>query len=306
MNNFDDSTGDDSTRDNNTGKNYIGRFAPSPTGPLHMGSLVSALGSWADAKQHNGTWLVRIEDIDPQRESPEASQSIIESLQAHHLHADGDISFQNLHSQRYDDALNQLRQQKKLYACTCTRKSLRALNQSNYPGTCKTLHHKEDNRALRVVIENENIEFDDLVHGPMTENVSHSVGDFIVRRRGPFYAYQLAVVTDDAAQGITHVVRGSDLLDNTARQIALQRLLGYDPPQYLHLPLVTQDDGRKLSKQTGAAGLDNTIASDNLRAAWQHLGQIPAPKSLSSCEAILDHCKARWDRSLIPVAGKAA
>ena len=289
----------------NIGKPYIGRFAPSPTGPLHLGSLVSALGSWADAKHHNGIWLVRIEDIDPERETSEASQSIIESLQAHHLLADGDISFQHHHSQRFDDALNHLRQKHKLYACTCTRKSLRALNQSNYPGTCRALKHTEDNRALRVVIDDKNIVFKDLVHGCITENVSQTVGDFIVRRRGPFYAYQLAVVTDDAAQGITHVVRGSDLLDNTARQIALQQLLGYASPQYLHLPLATHKDGRKLSKQTGAAGLDNKSALSNLRAAWRHLGQTPAPASLSSCAEFLEHCRASWDRALIPVAGKS-
>ena len=286
----------------NTVENYIGRFAPSPTGPLHSGSLVSALGSWADAKHHNGTWLVRIEDIDPQRETPEASQAIIESLQAHHLHADGEISFQHNHSQRYDDALAKLRQQKKLYACTCTRKSLRALNRSNYPGLCRDLQHAENDRALRVVIDDENISFKDPVHGCITENVSHSVGDFIVRRRGPFYAYQLAVVADDAAQGVTHVVRGSDLLDNTARQIALQHLLGYTSPQYLHLPLATHEDGRKLSKQTGAAGLNNADALSNLRAAWRHLGQTPAQRTLNSCEEFLEHCRATWDRSLIPVA----
>lgn len=293
-----------STNSDSTGESYIGRFAPSPTGPLHLGSLISALGSWADAKHHNGKWLLRIEDIDPQRETPDASQSIVESLQAHHLHADSDISYQHNHSSRYDDALNDLRRKQKLYACTCTRKSLRALNQSNYPGTCRALSHAEHDRALRVVIADENIEFEDLVYGNMAENVSHSVGDFIVRRRGPFYAYQLAVVTDDAAQGITHVVRGADLLDNTARQIALQRLLGHTTPQYLHLPLATHKDGRKLSKQTGAAGLDSTNALDNLRAAWRHLGQTPPHTTLNSCEEFLEHCSASWDRTLIPVVGK--
>ena len=292
------------TNDDNNGESYIGRFAPSPTGPLHLGSLVSALGSWADAKHHKGIWLVRIEDIDPQRETPEACRSIIESLQSHHLFADGDISFQHNHSSRYDEALNHLRLQNKLYACTCTRKSLRALNQSNYPGTCRALKYPEDDRALRVVTDDQDIVFEDLVHGSIAENLSTSVGDFIVRRRGPFYAYQLAVVADDAAQGITHVVRGSDLLDNTARQIALQRLLGYASPQYLHLPLATHDDGRKLSKQTGAAGLDNSNALDNLRAAWRHLGQTPPQRALNTCEEFLEHCRASWSRALIPVAGK--
>lgn len=282
-------------------KRYVGRFAPSPTGPLHLGSLVSALGSWADAKHHNGQWLVRIEDIDPQRESKEAATQILDSLEAHALKADDGISYQHLHSQRYDQALQMLREKQKLYACTCTRKSLRALNQSNYPGTCRLLKLAEDDRALRVAIDDEVVEFEDLLHGQNSENVSQTTGDFIVRRRGPFYAYQLAVVVDDAEQGITHVVRGSDLLDNTARQIALQRLLKYPTPQYLHLPLALHTDGRKLSKQTGAPALDNTTPVRNLKAAWQLLGQHPAPASIKSCDGFLEHCKACWNRTLIPI-----
>lgn len=284
---------------NNTG--YVGRFAPSPTGPLHLGSLISALGSWADAKHHNGQWLVRIEDIDPPRETPQAAVQIIESLNAHQLYADKDVSYQHMHSQRYDNALENLRQQKKLYACTCTRKSLRALNQTNYPGTCRSLNHAEEDFALRVMVEDKNTVFEDLLQGSLSENVSSTIGDFIVRRRGPFYAYQLAVVVDDAAQGVTHVVRGSDLLDNTARQIALQQHLDYTRPQYLHLPLARQKDGRKLSKQTGAEPLDNTSPLRNLRAAWSHLGQTPAPESINTCEHFLAHCRTHWNRASIPL-----
>ncbi len=280
---------------------YIGRFAPSPTGPLHTGSLVSALGSWADARHHNGKWLVRIEDIDPQRESPEATTQIIESLLAHGLHADENITYQHDNSQYYDEALDLLRQQQKLYACTCTRKSLRALDQTNYPGTCRNQQHAEADLALRVLIEDATIAFKDLVLGQVTENVCQSVGDFIVRRRGPLYAYQLAVVVDDARQNITHVVRGSDLLDNTARQIALQRLLHCPQPDYLHLPLAVDDDGRKLSKQTGAQALDNSNALNNLREAWSLLGQKTPPESLVTCQQFLEHCKSHWCRDLIPL-----
>ncbi len=280
---------------------YIGRFAPSPTGPLHTGSLVSALGSWADARHHNGKWLVRIEDIDPQRESPEATTQIVESLFAHGLHADENITYQHDNSQYYNEALDILRQQQKLYACTCTRKSLRALDQTNYPGTCRNQQHAEADLALRVLIEDATIAFKDLVLGQVTENVCQSVGDFIVRRRGPLYAYQLAVVVDDARQNITHVVRGSDLLDNTARQIALQRLLHCPQPEYLHLPLAVDDDGRKLSKQTGAQALDNSNALNNLREAWSLLGQKTPPESLVTCQQFLEHCKSHWCRDLVPL-----
>ncbi len=281
----------------------MGRFAPSPTGPLHLGSLVSALGSWADAKHHNGKWIVRIEDIDPARESPAATRQILDSLSAHHLHADNAVSYQHSHSLHYDLALNTLREQGRLFACTCTRKHLRALGGSSYPGTCREQQHPEEDKALRVRIDEETIQFTDLVCGVSCEDVSRSVGDFIVRRRGPLYAYQLAVVVDDARQQVTHVVRGADLLDNTARQIALQRLLHYPTPAYLHLPLVKDAEGRKLSKQTGAEPLDNTSALSNLRAAWGLLGQSCPPKSLNpSCEAFLTHCRVHWSRARIPTS----
>ncbi len=279
---------------------YRGRFAPSPTGPLHIGSLVSALGSWADAKYHHGGWTVRIENIDPERESSESIIQILDSLKAHGLQWDDDVSYQHLHSERYDNALDNLRQQNRLFACTCTRKKLRALDISNYPGTCRSLNHPEEDKALRVKIDSETIEFDDLVCGRQSEDVSQTVGDFIVRRRGPLYAYQLAVVVDDAAQNITHVVRGADLLDNTARQIALQRLLNYPTPAYLHLPLAKHADGRKLSKQTGAAPLDDSQALQNLQTAWNLLGQTAPKGAMSSCAAFLTHCAAHWDRQRIP------
>ncbi len=279
---------------------YTGRFAPSPTGPLHLGSLVSALGSWADAKHHNGKWIVRVEDIDPARESPEATQQILASLKAHHLHWDDDVTYQHSHSDRYDRALDSLRHQNRLYACTCTRKNLRTLERSDYPGICRSLQHEELDRALRLLVDPETIEFSDLVCGAFSENVAETVGDFIIRRRGPLYAYQLAVVVDDAKQSISHVVRGADLLDNTARQIVLQRQLGLPTPVYLHLPLTLDAQGRKLSKQTGAKALDNHRTADNLRLAWTLLGQTPPPKSANTCETILDHCQNAWNRKTIP------
>jgi len=284
-------------------KTYKGRFAPSPTGPLHLGSLVSALGSWADARHHNGLWIVRVEDIDPQRESPQATELILKSLQAHHLNFDDDITYQHQHSKRYDEALDVLRRQKRLYACTCTRKNLRLLDRSDYPGICRQANHAEENRALRVQLDSEVTCFNDQVYGQICENVTEVTGDFIVRRRGPLYAYQLAVVADDAAQQITHVVRGADLLDNTPRQIALQKLLAYPTPEYLHLPLAVASDGRKLSKQTGAMALDDQKPLQNLKNAWHLLGQTEAPSSANCCVSFLKHCAANWDRNLIPRSG---
>ena len=280
--------------------NYKGRFAPSPTGPLHLGSLVSALGSWTDARHHKGLWTVRVEDIDPQRESPQATEQILSSLQAHHLYFDEEVTYQHQHSQRYDEALDVLRHKNRLYACTCTRKNLRALERSDYPGICRQSNHAEENRALRVQVENEVTCFNDQVYGQICENVAEVTGDFIVRRRGPLYAYQLAVVADDAAQQITHVVRGADLLDNTPRQISLQQMLSYPTPEYLHLPLALAPDGRKLSKQTGAKALDDAQPLQNLKDAWKLLGQPDAPPSSDCCVSFLKHCTKNWDRKLIP------
>jgi glutamyl-Q tRNA(Asp) synthetase len=281
---------------------YIGRFAPSPTGPLHLGSLVTALASWADARHHRGDWLLRIEDIDPPREVDGATPAIIEALQHHGLNWDGDITYQHAQSHRYDAALATLREAKRLYACQCTRKQLRAQAQatgsSAYPGHCAGLNLVETNRPLRLRVRDELVEYHDLHAGTQQENVAESVGDFIIRRKDNLYAYQLAVVTDDAHQHITHIVRGSDLLDNTARQIALQRALKYRRPTYLHLPLVLTDDGAKLSKQTGAPALENNCALDNLRAAWRYLGQ----KTLTArtVSEFLSAAVAAWNRAQIP------
>ena len=243
---------------------------------------------------------MRVEDIDPQRESPQATELILKSLQAHHLYFDDDITYQHQHSKRFDEALDVLRRQKRLYACTCTRKNLRLLDRSDYPGICRQSNHAEENRALRVQLDSEVTCFTDQVYGQICENVTEVTGDFIVRRRGPLYAYQLAVVADDAAQQITHVVRGADLLDNTPRQIALQKLLAYPTPEYLHLPLAVTADGRKLSKQTGAAALDDDKPLQNLKHAWQLLGQTEAPSSANCCVSFLKHCAAKWNRNLIP------
>ncbi len=281
---------------------YIGRFAPSPSGSLHAGSLVSALGSWADARHHNGLWLLRIEDIDPPREVAGASQEIIRSLEAHGLHWDGDITFQSTRSAHYEQALQALQDKQALYACQCTRKHLRSLSTPDsmaYPGFCRHLNLQEKNNALRAAVTNTNVQFTDHCAGPQQENVANTTGDFIVRRRGPYYAYQLAVVVDDARQGVTHVVRGADLLDNTARQITLQQLLDYPPTEYLHLPVLNNSNGRKLSKQTGAQPLDTNQALENLTIAWRFLGQQPITVD-QSIKKFLAQAAAKWNRDRIP------
>lgn len=268
-----------------------------------MGSLVTALASWIDARHHRGEWLLRIEDIDPPREVAGATEAIINSLKAHGLHWDGDLSCQSRHSVEYEAALSHLRGNNRLYACQCTRKQLRQeaarTGNSAYPGHCSELDLDETERPLRLRVKDEVIAFEDLHAGAQSENVSDTVGDFIVRRKDNLYAYQLAVVVDDARQNISHVVRGADLLDNSARQIALQEALSCDRPAYLHLPLVLNDKGSKLSKQTGADALDSSNALNNLQQAWRYLGQ-PALATRTRVSDFLAEATASWTRSRIP------
>ena len=283
---------------------YTGRFAPSPTGPLHLGSLVAALASWVDARANGGKWLLRIEDIDPPRAQPGATAKIIQCLRMHGLTWDGPVTCQSDRSGHYEAALDNLRQQNRLYACTCTRKHLRAIASQTgsraYPGFCRGKQIPEDSHALRFVAPVDEITvFTDAVYGAMSEAVADTTGDFIVRRRGPLYAYQLAVVVDDAEQGITHIVRGADLLDNTARQIVLQQALGYPRPEYLHLPLMISGT-QKLSKQSGAEALNNETPVANLVTAWTALGQVtPSSENCSNVDDFLAFAVSNWKRDCI-------
>ena len=284
---------------------YIGRFAPSPTGPLHAGSLVAALGSWLDAKAHNGQWLVRIEDVDTPRCIPGMDQALLLQLAACGLDSDAPPLYQSARSAAYAQALDALVDAGKAYPCACTRKdiedALAAQGRAKprhgelvYPGTCRHGLRGHPTRAWRFqigfseqksqevpvewssnaiqTIANQVLHWSDRQLGPQQQDVESEVGDFILKRADGLWAYQLAVVVDDAAQGITHVVRGQDLADNTARQILLQRALGLPTPQYLHLPLVLATDGNKLSKQNGARALDLADPLAALRAAASHLG----------------------------------
>ena len=247
---------------------YIGRFAPSPTGPLHLGSLVAALASYLDAKVHHGRWLVRIEDLDGERNVAGAGRAMLASLQRCGMRWDGDVTWQSARTALYEAALARLAPA--LYPCACSRKEildsrLRLAGTAStalvYPGTCRNgVADGRAARALRVRVPADRhhiVGFHDRWHGDVRQNLTFDVGDFIVRRADGFWAYQLAVIVDDAAQGITHVVRGADLLDSTPRQIYLQELLDLPQPTYLHVPVVNNESGEKLSKQTGALAFDH-------------------------------------------------
>ena len=269
----------ESTRSNNT--HYRGRFAPSPTGPLHFGSLVAAVGSYADAKSHGGKWLVRIEDVDLQRRVPGAAKQILDTLEKLGMEWDEEIIYQSHRSEAYRDALHVLNKQGLLYPCTCSRKeiadsSITGLYGFIYPGTCLNNPVSPQNaHALRIQTHDDVIQFTDGLKGLYMQKLRSEVGDFVLRRADGIYAYQLAVVVDDAAQNITHVVRGADLIDSTPRQIFLQRLLCYPVPQYMHLPVVTNAAGEKLSKQTNAAPVNTAEALKELVDALHFLGQQP-------------------------------
>jgi glutamyl-Q tRNA(Asp) synthetase len=261
---------------------YVGRFAPSPTGPLHAGSLVAALASWLDARAHGGVWLVRIEDVDTPRCLPGADELILRQLVQLGLQPDEPPWRQSQRGDHYAASLATLVRAGLAYPCGCTRKDIddfwlaRGVAHAPeaervYPGTCRTGLHGKPARAMRFRAEAA-VRWHDRRLGPQTQDVAAAVGDFVLRRADGLWAYQLAVVVDDAAQGITHVVRGEDLADNTARQILLQRALQLPTPAYLHTPLVLAADGRKLSKQNGAEPLDIAKPLAALRAAGAVLG----------------------------------
>ena len=285
---------------------YCGRFAPSPTGPLHFGSLVAALGSYLDARAAGGLWLVRMEDLDPPREVPGAADAILRSLAALGLHWDGEVMYQSRRSAAYDEALTRLLAGGRAYPCACSRKEIETAladtDASVYPGTCRNgLADGRTARSVRARVDSMEITFDDAIQGRFAQQLDREVGDFVIRRADGFTAYQLAVAVDDAEQGITHVVRGSDLLDSTPRQILLQQQLGYPVPDYAHLPLAIDAGGAKLSKQTRAPAIDTTQPSRALWAALRFLGQAPAVELADATpDDLLNWAIHYWERSSIP------
>ena len=272
---------------------YIGRFAPSPTGPLHAGSLVAALASWLDARAQGGRWLVRIEDVDGPRCPPGIDTLILDQLATCGLLPDAPPVWQSQRSALYAQTLADLQQTGWAFACACSRKEIEAISGGGliYPGRCRDGLHGRPMRAWRLRSDGPRIEWRDRRLGAQSQQLDTEVGDFVLKRADGLWAYQLAVVVDDAAQGITDVVRGADLVDNTPRQIRLQQLLKLPTPRYLHTPLVLSADGAKLSKQNGAQAIDLADPAAALRAAALHLGITANGRSVAE---VLSETVATW------------
>lgn len=290
-----------------TSANYRGRFAPSPSGPLHFGSLVTAVGSYLDARAHGGEWLLRIDDLDPPRVVPGAADAILRALDAHGFEWDGPVHYQGQRNDAYVAAFEALQRMGAVYACGCTRREIAdsivgSPGGAVYPGTCRGgLAPGKEARAFRVNTERARVEFRDRLQGPIAQDLESEAGDYVVFRADGLFAYQLAVVVDDAEQGITDIVRGSDLLDSTSRQIHLQKLLGLPMPNYLHLPVVVNELGEKLSKQTLAPALDTEHPRPALLGALDFLGQQP-PRGLSDAGVaeIWAWAVANWREGSLP------
>ena len=277
---------------------YVGRFAPSPTGPLHFGSLVAAVASYLQARVNHGRWLLRIEDIDPPREQAGATEQIIEALGRYGFEWDGDTLFQSSSREAHQEALQYLLEHHFAYRCRCSRRDLANVARGPlgtiYPGTCRA-GCEPGEAAIRVRTTDSQITFEDELQGPIVSSLESESGDFVVRRRDGLIAYQLAVVVDDEIQGITEVVRGIDLLDSTPRQIWLQQLLGYRTLNYMHIPVITHSDGDKLSKLTGAAAIPLDAIEKTLVAALVALQQEPPPNlAQNTVEKIWNWAENNW------------
>lgn len=287
---------------------YIGRFAPSPTGLLHIGSLLTALASYADARANRGKWLVRMEDLDPPREMPGAAAHILHTLEAFGFEWDGEVVWQSRRHSLYRDALGRLKEKGLLYPCYCSRKDWQAAAAQGadgfvYNGRCRRPEdrpHTDKPPAWRIRVNDETIGFDDGIVGHYAQNLARDIGDFVLLRADGFWAYQLAVVADDADQGITHIVRGQDLLVSTPRQIYLQRCLGFATPHYAHLPLLVNKHGQKWSKQTLAPALDENNKEQLLRQVLEYLNLPPAPE-VSRPQALLSWAIEHWQPHKIPI-----
>ena len=287
---------------------YIGRFAPSPTGLLHIGSLLTALASYADARANRGKWLVRMEDLDPPREMPGAAAHILNTLEAFGFEWDGEVVWQSHRHSLYRDALGRLKEKGLLYPCYCSRKDWQAAAAQGadgfvYNGRCRRPEdrpHTDKPPAWRIRVNDETIGFDDGIIGHYAQNLTRDIGDFVLLRADGFWAYQLAVVADDDDQGITHIVRGQDLLVSTPRQIYLQRCLGFATPHYAHLPLLVNKHGQKWSKQTLAPALDENHKEQLLRQVLQYLNLPPAPE-VSRPQALLSWAIEHWQPHKIPI-----
>lgn len=286
---------------------YIGRFAPSPTGPLHLGSLLAALGSFLQARHRQGKWLVRIEDLDPPREVPGASTDILKTLEYFHLFWDDDIVYQSHRSERYDEIINELLKNDLIFPCTCSRKTIQATAQIGplgmiYPGTCRPnrLPLKQQH-SLRLLLPDQDINFKDTIQPALSLNLMRDIGDVVLLRADGFYAYHLAVVVDDEDQHVSEIVRGTDLLYSTPVHQYLQQCLNYNTPNYIHLPVIENARGEKLSKQTGASKVSFHNPEKTLLQLLNMLGQNPAEELQDgSLDEILTWAINHWDINKVP------
>ncbi|WP_374324882.1 tRNA glutamyl-Q(34) synthetase GluQRS [Azonexus sp.] len=288
---------------------YRGRFAPSPTGPLHFGSLIAALASCLEARCRGGEWLLRIEDVDTPRNVPGAAEAILRTLEAFGFAWDGPLRYQSHRAAAYEAALDVLRGQGLLYPCSCSRSEIAAAASRTavdggavYPGTCRAgLRPGAEARAWRLRVDDAVVAFEDRLQGRIAQHLADEVGDFVLRRADGIHAYQLAVVVDDASQGITDIVRGADLLASTPRQLWLQRCLGYPRPAYAHLPVATNAAGEKWSKQTLAPALAAGKAASELVRALHFLGQAaPAELAAATVAEVWAWALANWSFAAIP------
>ncbi len=282
-----------------------GRFAPSPTGPLHYGSLLAAVASYLNIRAQNGTWLVRIDDLDPPREMAGAASDILHTLESFGLHWDRDIVYQSRRLRAYDEALKMLQKKELIYPCSCSRKDIVKRGESVYAGHCRNGHNTaQKHYAIRIKVPQQTLSWSDMIQGPQSASLFQDYGDFIVRRADGLHAYHLAVVLDDANQGITESIRGADLLPSTSAQMYLQQVLDIKPPQYAHIPVAVNSFGEKLSKQSGAAPVSMRDPARTLFKMLRDLGQQP-PHDLETCSIfdILHWGEKNWDLQKIS-AGK--
>ncbi len=293
---------------NSDASDYRGRYAPSPTGPLHFGSLVAAAASYLDARSRNGTWLLRIDDLDTPRVSKAATTDILHTLSAFGFISDDAVTYQSNRTEAYHAAIHLLRAIDKIYPCACSRREIAdsstiiGIEGAVYPGTCRHgLPSGKSARALRLDTRGMRVQFDDALQGCVSQDVENQIGDFVLYRADHIYSYQLAVTVDDDAQGITDVVRGADLLASTPRQICLQQLLGLPTPRYLHVPVAINAAGEKLSKQTRATAIDVDTPRPALLAALDFLGHAPPPSLRDTpLSGIWRWAIEHWDRKLLP------
>ena len=276
---------------------YVGRFAPTPSGPLHFGSLLTAVASYLEARVHKGEWKLRIDDLDDPRVVPGAVDGILRTLEWHGLGWDGAIRYQSAFIDRYEAAIERLIGQALCFDCTCSRRDLRG--HVTYPGTCRHQPARTcDDAAIRVRVPETEYAFEDGLTGYFGHRLSEAVGDFVIVRRDRIVGYQLAVVVDDESMGVTDIVRGADLIDNTPRQLFLIERLGFRTPRYLHVPVIAERSGAKLSKHTLATAVDDRFAAQNLRSVLDLLGQDPP--MLTDVHDLLEWAVTHWRRSAVP------